>query len=68
VKVGDLVRLIGSKIMRMGLIIEIENPDDFVADSIMTPWHKCLILWPTGYLHWDFDIDLELEGICNESR
>lgn len=64
--VGDLVRLIGSKIMRMGLIIEIESPEDFVADCVITPWHRCLIFWPDGCLHWDYDIDIE--GEYDESR
>lgn len=66
--IGDLVRLTGSKKMRMGLIITIENPEDIHENCIMTPWYRCLILWPNGGLHWDFDIDLELEGGIHESR
>ena len=62
-KVGDLVRLTGSKIMRMGIVINIEFADDIFDNCITTPWDRYLILWPNGYMYWDYDIDLELETI-----
>tara|TARA_Y100000593_G_scaffold86526_1_gene165412 strand:- start:1475 stop:1681 length:207 start_codon:yes stop_codon:yes gene_type:complete len=65
--IGDLVRLANSKKKRMGLVIDIENPESIQKSCIMDPWHKCLILWPDGSLYWDYDIDLELERINDEN-
>jgi len=59
-EVGDLVRLSRVSNAKIGLAIELYGPDN--RDW---PWIKVFVLFPNGYIGWEYDIDLE---VVNENR
>ena len=63
IKIGDLVRLVGIWNAWIGLVIGMKEEQSIQTDY--EPWFRITILFPYGYIGWEYDIDLE---VISESR